>query len=69
MYVPPFRPILVGGPFETVGVDVLKMPLTERGARYVIAFVDYMTKWVEAYAVCDQMNETIAALFIDNIVC
>ena len=28
-----------------------------------------MTKWVEAYAVCDQTSETIAALLIDNIVC
>ena len=43
----------IGEPFEMVGVDVLEMPQTTRGARYTIAFIDYMTKWVEAYAVCD----------------
>ena len=42
---------------------------TGRGSRYVIAFVDYVTKWVEVYAVCDQTSGTIAALLIDNIVC
>ena len=42
---------------------------TGRGSRYVIAFVDYVTKWVEVYAVCDQTSETIAALLIDNTVC
>ena len=28
----------------------MKMPLTERGNQYVIVFMDYLTKWVEAYA-------------------
>ena len=65
-HVPPLRPIPIGGSFETVGVDVLEMPQTERGASYAIAFVD---KWVEAYAVCDQTSETIAALLIGSIVC
>ena len=32
-------------------------------------FIDYMTKWVEAYAVSDQTSETIATLLIDNVVC
>ena len=66
-HLPPLRQIPVGEPFEFVGVDVLE---TARGARYVIALEDYMTKWVEAYAVCDQTSETIAhLLIIDNIVC
>ena len=41
-HVPPLRPIPVGGPFEIVSVDALEMPQTARGARYVIAFVDYI---------------------------
>ena len=49
---------------------MLEMPQTARGARYVIAFIDYnMTKWVEAYAVSDQTSETIVTLLIDNVVC
>ena len=61
----PLRLIHVGEPFQLVGVDVLEMPQTARGARYVIAFIDHMTKWVEAYAVCDQTSETIAHLLVD----
>ena len=34
-------PIPVGGPFERVGVDVLKMPKTERGNDRIVVFVDY----------------------------
>ena len=57
-HVPPLRPIPVGGPFENVGVDVLEMPQTKRGSRYVIAFVDYMMKRVEAHAVDEQISKT-----------
>ena len=42
---PPLMPIKVGGPFERVGVDILEMPLTESGNRYVVVFLDYLTKW------------------------
>ena len=43
------QPIPVGGPFHRVGVDVLQLPLTEAGNRYVEMFLDYLTKWVEAF--------------------
>ena len=65
----PLRPIPVSGPFDQVGVDILEMPQTERGNRYVIVFIDYLTKWVEAYATPDQTSETIARLLVDNVVC
>ena len=45
---PPLRSIPVGAPFERIGVDLMEMPLTARGSRYVIVFLDYLTKWVEA---------------------
>ena len=32
-------------------------------------FVDYLTKWVEAFPVADQCAETIARLFVNNIIC
>jgi transposase InsO family protein len=62
-------PIPVGGPFHRVGVDVLQLPLTRNGNRYVVCFVDYLTKWVEAFPVSDQRAETIANLFIEHVVC
>ena len=66
---PPLSPIPVGGPFHRVGVDVLQLPLTTSDNRYVVCFLDYLTKWVEAFAIPDQRAETIARLFIENVVC
>lgn len=63
---PLLQPIPVKGPFHRVGVDVLTLPLT---SKYLIVFLDYPTKWVEAYPVPDQRAETIARLLVDNIVC
>ena len=59
----------MGSPFECVGVDILEMPRTLWGNRYVIVFAEYFTKWAEAYAVEDQTSETITRLLIDNVVC
>ena len=47
---PPLLPIPVGGAFHRVGVDIMELPLTVNGNRYVITFIDYLTKWVESFA-------------------
>ena len=65
---PTLAPIAVGGPFEKLGVDILEMPLTVNGNRYIIVFMDYLTKWVEAYATSDQTTETVADCLVD-VVC
>ena len=46
-----------------------QFPLTQRGNKYVVVFMDYFTKWVEAYAVPDQQAQTVARLLVENIVC
>ena len=66
---PALQPIPVGGPFHWIGVDVLQLPLTLDGNQYVVVFIDYLTKWVEAFAVADQTAETIARLFVEGVVC
>ena len=65
----PLQPIPVSGPFERVGIDIMKMPLTENGNQYVIVFTDYFTNWVEVYTTEDQTSETIARLLVNNVVC
>ena len=66
---PPLNPIPVKKPFHRIAVDVLTMPLTSRGNRYIVVFMDYFSKWAEAFAVPDQQAPTIARLLVDNIIC
>ena len=63
------HPIPIGGPFHTVGVDILKLPQTYSGNQYVIVFLDYLTKWVEAFPVTDQCAETVARLLVEEVIC
>ena len=41
-------------------MDVLQLPLTEIGNRYVVVFQYYLSKWVEAFEVPNKTAETIA---------
>ena len=66
---PPLQPILTKGPFHRVGVDVLQMPLSSSGNKYIVVFMDYLTKWVETFATSNQQSATIARLLAENIVC
>ena len=66
---PPLTPIPVAGPFDRVGVDVLKFPRSASGNQYAIVFVDYLTKWPEVFATGDQTALTIANLFVREVVC
>ena len=66
---PPLHPIAVGGPFHRVAVDVLQLPKMVNGNQYVIVLMDYLTKWPEAFAAADQTAETIARLFVEQIIC
>ena len=69
MCCPPLQPIPVGGPFHCVAVDILPFLTTSSGNCYVAIFMDYLTKWQEAFAIPDQRAETIAKLFVEQIVC
>ena len=66
---PLLQPILVGGPFHRVAVDVLQLPLAASSNRYIAEFMDYLTKWLEVFAMPDQKTETLARLFVKQIVC
>ena len=46
---PYLMPIPVAGPFDQVGVDVIKFPCSSQGKRYAVAFTDYLTKWPETF--------------------
>jgi len=40
---PPLTPIPVKGPFDSVGVDVIKFPCSSKGNKYAVVFMDYLT--------------------------
>uniref|UniRef100_A0A914VEK8 RNA-directed DNA polymerase n=1 Tax=Plectus sambesii TaxID=2011161 RepID=A0A914VEK8_9BILA len=66
---PPLNPIQTEGIFDVLSVDVLEMPLTCNGNRYIVSFVDCFSKYCEAFATANQTAETIARLLVNNVVC
>ena len=64
----PLSPLPVGGPFERVAVDVLKLPKSSSGKQYAVVFQDYLTKWPEVYATSRQDTVTIAKLLMEDVV-
>lgn len=43
--------------------------MTESGNLYVVIFLDYLTKLVEAFVVPDQSATTIAKLLVEEVFC
>ena len=66
---PLLTPISVGGPFDRVGVDVVQLPVTKKGHKYAVVFMDYLTKWPEVFPTKDQTAPTIAKLLVEEIIC
>jgi hypothetical protein len=56
-------------PFDILGVDILgPLPTTEGGMKYIVVFTDYLTKWVEAFAIPNMEASTIANIFVNEII-
>ena len=57
-------------PFHSIALDI-KGPIgphpTDSGNRYIISFVDIMSKWVEAYAVPNHDSHTVSRCFMDFV--
>ena len=62
---------LVTEPLQRVAVDILGPidPPTEKGNRYVLVIVDYLTKWAEALPMVNQTAEECAKVFVTEFVC
>ena len=65
---PLLQPIVTERPFQIVGVDIMELPITARGNRYVIVFQDLFTKWPLVFLTPDQKAERIARLLVEEIV-
>ncbi len=45
-----------------------QFPRSKSGNKYAFVFVDYLTKWVEAFATRDQSALTIAKLLVGEVI-
>lgn len=48
--------------------DILELPVTSKGNRYVLVVEDYFTKFVHLYAITDQKATTVAECLFQNYI-
>lgn len=60
------RTSLAQHPFQRVVADILKLPVTSKGNRYVLVVEDYFTKFVNLYAIAHQKAITIVECLFTN---
>ena len=66
----PLHPIPVHEPFYQIGIDIVgPLPRTEKGNRYIVVAVDYLTKWPEAKALGEATAENVATFIYESIIC
>lgn len=65
---PPLRPIPVQRAFQIVGVDIMDLPVTEKGNKHVVFFQDFLTKWPMVYPIPNQQTIHLVRLFAEQIV-
>ena len=64
---PPLHPIHVEHPFQILGVDVMELPKTTSGNKYVLVFQDYLTKWPMVFAMPDQKSTRIVDILVHEV--
>lgn len=64
----PLRTSQAERPFQDVAANVLELPVTSKGNRYVLVVEDYFTKFVNLYAVPDQKATTVSECFFQNYI-
>ena len=65
--LPPRIPLTnmpIGGPWEMVAMDILKLPISSKGNQYLLVVQDYFTKWLEAVPLRDQTADTVVTALI-----
>lgn len=54
--------------FEIVGVDIMELPRTTQGNRYVIVFQDFLSKFPLVFPTPDQKSVRLAKLLVEEVV-
>ena len=59
----PLQPVEASRPWELLEVDILKVPMSNRGNQYMLVAQDYFSKWLFAVPLSDQTaNKIVRAL-------
>ena len=61
----PLMSLPVGSPWEMLAVDVLEVPVSTNGNRYLLVVQDYFTKWADAFPMPDQTTRRITDILIN----
>ena len=65
-----YRPPVVTQPWELVASDIVgPFPKTKNNNIYILLFVDYFTRYIEATAIPNNTAEIVANKFIELIIC
>ncbi|KAI4871629.1 hypothetical protein NFI96_008439, partial [Prochilodus magdalenae] len=64
----PLKTIIATSPFQKVAADILELPITSHGNRYVLVVQDYFSKYVNLYAIPDQRSTTVAKCLFENYI-
>lgn len=65
---PPLKPIPIERVFQLVGVDIMELPKTSEGNRYVVVFQDFLSKWPFVFATKDQKATTLVKLLVEEVI-
>ncbi|KHJ40552.1 hypothetical protein D918_09388, partial [Trichuris suis] len=61
----PLQPFPIGKPWERVAVDILEVPMSQLGNRYLLVLQDWFPKWDEAVPTKNQMAATISSVLVE----
>lgn len=65
---PPLHPIPVQYPFQILGVDVMQLPKTKAGNKYVLVFQDFLTKWPMVFPMPDQKSSRLVKILVNEVI-
>ena len=65
---PPLQPIPVSRPFQILGIDIMDLPLTEKGNRHVLVIQDFLTKWPWVFSIPDQKTIRLVDTLVREII-
>ena len=65
---PPLQPIPVQRPFQMWGIDIMELPVTKKGNRYVVVLQDFFTKWPLVFPTPDQKSPRLVKLIVEELI-